>query len=174
MGKAEDAWERIDAAGHRKMFDAALMLIECVEGIGDGKYRKKTLEELVVPGSASRWKRGSKEILEMVKERAYSASPIILGPDLVGIKLVPDPGDVVVTVGPAKNLKDVIFLTLVRCSDVFTHDGFDPLDLDGWRAHSIGSRLLDPSEVIPPDDPHRVRAARKLAKRHYKWRSRQR
>lgn len=162
-GNAAEVWEKVDAAGHRNIFNATNMLITCIEGIMEGEYRKEVLEALVVPGTAASWMRDCNLISEMVNGRSFGTHPIVISPDLVGIKLVPDPGAVVVTLSAPTNLTDVLCLTLERCVDVLDKDGIDPLGFDGWRAHSIGDRPLQASKVRPPDDPYRKRAVKNLS-----------
>lgn len=164
-GEREEVWKKIEAAGAKKIFDAVSMLFECVEGVRNGKYRVETLEALVVPGTAPYWIRSFEDIFEMIDGRAFGTHPIVISPDLVGVKLVPDPGEVVVPLNTPTRLTDVLCLTLERCSDVLGEDGVDPLGLGGWRSHTIGDRPLQASEVRPPGDEFRKQQVEKIKAR---------
>lgn len=161
-GEREEVWRKIEIAGDKKIFDTVSMLFECMEGVGNRKYQIGILEALVVPGTAAYWIRDFEVLLEMINGRAFGTHPIVISPDLVGVKLVPDPGDVVVALKAPTGLTDVLCLTLERCSDVLGEDGVDPLNLDGWRAHSIGHRPLHPGEVRPLNNPFRKQQVEKI------------
>lgn len=94
--------------------------------------------------------------------RAFGTHPIIISPEIVAIKLIPDLGDSYVALRPTAPIENTVFLTLERCPDLLDNKGNDALGLDGWRAHSIGPRFLQPNEVRPPTDAVRKKAVQSL------------
>nr|WP_194687744.1 putative toxin-antitoxin system toxin component, PIN family [Corynebacterium glutamicum] len=164
VGNREEVWKKIEAAGDRDIFGAACLLLETFKDIHSGKYSVNILQALVVPGTADYWIRDFDKIFKMLNGRAFGTHPIVISPDLMGVKLVPDVGEVVMALESPTALQDVLCLTLECCHDVLGEDGKDALKVGGWRAHSVGYRPLTAAEVRPLNNPLRKRAAKKVKK----------
>ncbi|MFS0215359.1 putative toxin-antitoxin system toxin component, PIN family [Corynebacterium striatum] len=161
-GDSESGWEAIEAAGNRAIFNAANFLFEVVEGIKSKKFDRELLAQAVVPGTATAWLEDFESAQSLLMNRAFGTHPIIISPEIVAIKLIPDLGDSYVALRPTAPIENTVFLTLERCPDLLDNKGNDALGLDGWRAHSIGPRFLQPNEVRPPTDAVRKKAVQSL------------
>src|SRR5699024_690202 len=158
-------WKSIQAAGNEEIFLAVELFSEFVHKIQAKTLSKKAMQLLAVPGTEKGWENGIDDILGWVDGRGFGTRPEFISPDLVGIKLLPDVGRVVLVSESPRELRDILCLTMERCADLLLADGSDPLGIGGWRMHSIGDRFLSPSAVRPPNDPVRRRAAKKARKR---------
>lgn len=146
-GDEDEAIARMREEGNGLLFDIVTLFSEALEGVREGGYRGEIIAKLVVPGTEEAWLSDLDEVLNMTRDRAIATKPWIMAPDVCAMKLVPDLGDTYRAVTPTQALDDVVWLTLVRCDAVFDGSGRDPLDVGGWRPHSIGLQPLDPALI---------------------------
>lgn len=158
-------WESIRASGNEEIFSAVELFSDFVHGVQTKKFSKEAMQLLAVPGTEWGWENGIDEILNWVAGRGFGTHPEFISPDLVGVKLLPDVGRVVLVSAAPRDFRDILCLTMERCPDLLLSDGRDPLGIGGWRMHSIGDRFLSPEMVRPPTDPLRRMAAKKARKR---------
>ena len=146
-GSEEEAVASMAAEGNGDLLKVVSMFSAALTGIREGKYHREIVTKLVAPGTEAVWLMDLDEVIELVRDRAIATKPWVMGVDVCAMKLVPDLGDTYRSITPTRELADVVWVTLVRYGSVLDGEGNDPLNVGGWRPHSIGDYPVDPSQI---------------------------
>jgi putative PIN family toxin of toxin-antitoxin system len=126
----------VEAEGSQPMLNAYFGFREIVENVTDLAQARFLLNLICVPTAVEPFLTAWTNVQEMLNDRGIGTRPIFASPEVAYLKLPPNPGVTLVTLGDVPLPPNTVFCTLQRCPDL---PPTPELDTDCWRVFGIGS-----------------------------------
>lgn len=139
---------QIAAEGSAALINVFSAFSAIFEHAGDNReFAEYALNLVCVPSAVQPFLDGFEQVRTMLDDRGLGTRPAFASPEVAYLKLPPNPGIHLVSLGTTLLPPDTIYCTLQRCPDLPNTPELEGADY--WRVFGLGGRPW-PIEEIPP------------------------
>lgn len=147
-GNPSAAMLQVAAEGSAALLNAYLAFAAIFDEATDNReLAEYALNLVAVPSAVQPFLDGFDQVREMLADRGLGTRPVFMSPEVAYLKLPPNPGVHLVSLGSHPLPPDTIYCTLQRCPDLPNTPELE--SADHWRVFGLGDHPW-PLEEIPP------------------------
>lgn len=150
-GNPSAALLQVAAEGNSALLNAYLAFAAVFREVADNReLAEYALNFVTVPAAVKPFLDDFDQVREMLADRGLGTRPVFISPEVAYLKLPPNPGAYLISLGGAPLPPDTIYCTLQRCPDLPNIPELE--GADHWRVFGLGNQPW-PLEEIPPRPP---------------------